>query len=194
MVIDKTKQPRFAIAVIAVAALMLVAATTEMAITGYVFAYSRNQATSSANDCGNGEIPTNIGCQNTDSQIQGDENSVAMTSRQTFPPVPTCEECFDVLSTEQLNAFLILMAQTFPEFGPDATLEEICDALEALPPANQQIALRQLTQVMQGTGIIDPATITEIIECLEELLGLTDAVQQLEADNTSSLGNSFGFN
>jgi hypothetical protein len=94
MVIDKTKQPRFAIVLTAIAAVMLVAATTEMAITGYVFAYSRNQATSSANDCGNGQIPTNIGCQNTDSQIQGDENSAALTSQQTFreppsPPEPT---------------------------------------------------------------------------------------------------------
>ncbi|MGH9978000.1 MAG: hypothetical protein ACRD8Z_19515 [Nitrososphaeraceae archaeon] len=58
------KKPKFTlVAVIAVAAVMLVASTTEMAITGYVFAYSGNQATGSANDCGNGETPTNIGCQ-----------------------------------------------------------------------------------------------------------------------------------
>jgi hypothetical protein len=83
------KKPKFTlVTVIAVAAVMLVAATTEMAITGYVFAYSRNQATSAANDCGNGEIPTNIGCQNSDSQIQGDENSAAITSQQTFPSGP----------------------------------------------------------------------------------------------------------
>jgi hypothetical protein len=84
---DRTKQPRLAIAVVAVAAVMMVAATTEMAISGYVFAYDRNQATSGANACGNGQVPTNIGCQNTDSQIQGDENSVALTSQQTFPSV-----------------------------------------------------------------------------------------------------------
>ena len=75
MVNIKNKEPRFAIAVVAVAAVMMVVATTEMAITGYVFAYDRNQATSGANACGNGQIPTNIGCQNIDSQIQGDENS-----------------------------------------------------------------------------------------------------------------------
>jgi hypothetical protein len=28
---------------------------------------------------------TNVGCQNTDSQIQGDENGVAQTAQQTFP-------------------------------------------------------------------------------------------------------------
>ena len=92
---ERTKQPRLAITVIAVAAVMLVAATTEMAITGYVFAYNRNQAKSDVNECGNGQVPTNIGCQNIDSQIQGDENSVALTSQQTFPSVtrepPTTE-------------------------------------------------------------------------------------------------------
>jgi hypothetical protein len=93
---DKIKQPRFAIVLTAIAAVMLVAATTEMAITGYVFAYSRNQATSSVNECGNGEMPTNVGCQNTDSQIQGDENSVAMTSRQTFPSVTSEPTGFSV--------------------------------------------------------------------------------------------------
>jgi hypothetical protein len=81
-------KPKFTlVTVIAVALVMLVAATTEMAITGYAFAYNRNQATSAANDCGNGHVPTNIGCQNTDSQIQGDGNSVELTSQQTFPPI-----------------------------------------------------------------------------------------------------------
>jgi hypothetical protein len=29
--------------------------------------------------------PINIGCQNTNSQIQGDENAVGITSQQAFP-------------------------------------------------------------------------------------------------------------
>jgi hypothetical protein len=99
MVNDMKKDPRLAIAVIAIAAVMLVAATTEMAITGYVFAYNRNQATSAANDCGNGQVPTNIGCQNTDSQIQGNENSVALTSQQTFPSEPPEPTGFTVEGT-----------------------------------------------------------------------------------------------
>lgn len=41
---------------------------------------------SQTNDCGNGFEPTNIGCQNTGSQIQGDKNTVSLSSRQTFPP------------------------------------------------------------------------------------------------------------
>jgi hypothetical protein len=40
--------------------------------------------TSQVNDCGNDLDPINVGCQNTASQIQGDENSVALASEQAF--------------------------------------------------------------------------------------------------------------
>ena len=33
--------------------------------------YEKNQATSQANDCGNGRLHLNVGCENTASQIQG---------------------------------------------------------------------------------------------------------------------------
>jgi hypothetical protein len=56
-----------------------------MATTGNVFAYNRNQATASTNDCENGQMATNVGCQNIGSQIQGDGNSVALAAQQTFP-------------------------------------------------------------------------------------------------------------
>jgi hypothetical protein len=56
-------------------------------------AYEKNQATSQTSDCGNEFIPiSNIGCQNTDSQIQGDENTVALTAQQTFPEVRLVQE------------------------------------------------------------------------------------------------------
>jgi hypothetical protein len=42
-------------------------------------------ATSQANDCGNGFLPENVGCQNTASQIQGDENVVTTAADQLFP-------------------------------------------------------------------------------------------------------------
>jgi hypothetical protein len=35
--------------------------------------------------CGNGELPLNVGYQNVGSQIQGDENEVALAAQQTFP-------------------------------------------------------------------------------------------------------------
>jgi hypothetical protein len=46
--------------------------------------YEKSQATAQANYCGNGEKPLNVGCQNTASQIQGDDNSVVLESEQEF--------------------------------------------------------------------------------------------------------------
>ena len=46
--------------------------------------YEKSQAVSQVNDCGNGEAPLNVGCQNTASQIQGDDNSAALSSAQEF--------------------------------------------------------------------------------------------------------------
>ena len=71
------------IAMMAVIAATLVGATTITADSA--FAYEKSQAISQTNACGNGELPLNIGCQNVDSQIQGDENSVALAADQVFP-------------------------------------------------------------------------------------------------------------
>jgi hypothetical protein len=70
--------------IVATMTAMLVGATA-LATTDSVFASDKNQATSQANACGNGELPLNIGCQNIGSQIQGDENGVALAADQTFP-------------------------------------------------------------------------------------------------------------
>jgi hypothetical protein len=61
------------------------------------FAYKKNQATLGTNSCGNGEMSTNVGCQNIDSQIQGDENSVALAGVQTFPEARGAESGTDRL-------------------------------------------------------------------------------------------------
>jgi hypothetical protein len=78
--------PKFVIVGI-ITALMLLGTTAISTLTTpeSVFAYRSSQATSHVNDCGHGELPLNVGCQNTDSQIQGDENAVALTAQQTFP-------------------------------------------------------------------------------------------------------------
>jgi hypothetical protein len=72
-----------AIVVIAAVAAMLVASAIG---TNAVYAggYEKNQATSQANACGNGKLPLNIGCQNIDSQVQGDENAVSIAAEQAF--------------------------------------------------------------------------------------------------------------
>jgi len=71
------------IAMIAVIAATLVGTTVLTADSA--LAYEKNQATSQTNACGNGELPLNVGCQNIDSQIQGDENVVSLAADQVFP-------------------------------------------------------------------------------------------------------------
>ena len=44
----------------------------------------RAKQLSQVNDCGNGELPLNVGRQNTVSQIYGNENEVALASGQAF--------------------------------------------------------------------------------------------------------------
>ena len=44
--------------------------------------YDRSQGSYQASSCGNGELPLNVLCSNTGSEIQGDENAVGMTSTQ----------------------------------------------------------------------------------------------------------------
>jgi hypothetical protein len=44
--------------------------------------YEKNQAISQANACGNGELPLNVFCQNIGSQVQGEENAVALDGAQ----------------------------------------------------------------------------------------------------------------
>ena len=78
--------------VIAAMAVMLIGgtalATSESAFAGgghgHKKSYEKSQATSQVNECGNGWMPYNVGCQNTASQIQGDENGVSSASAQEF--------------------------------------------------------------------------------------------------------------
>lgn len=80
---------KYMVVVAVVMVVMLVASTalaTEDAFAGKK-KYEKSQAVSQVNDCGNGFIPTNIGCQNIASQIQGDENVVTLTADQIFPEV-----------------------------------------------------------------------------------------------------------
>ncbi|MFY9964692.1 MAG: hypothetical protein WAK50_03045 [Nitrososphaeraceae archaeon] len=57
-------------------------ATSESAFAGGKKKTEHNQATSQANACGNGKLPLNVFCQNIGSQVQGDENAVALDGVQ----------------------------------------------------------------------------------------------------------------
>jgi hypothetical protein len=72
-----------AVVAVAAVAVMLVASLVG-ANTVFAGGYEKNQATSQANACGNGKLPLNVGCQNIDSQIQGDENAVSVAAEQAF--------------------------------------------------------------------------------------------------------------
>jgi len=73
------------LAVVAIAAVVaMLVASLVGTNTAFAGGYEKNQATSQANACGNGKLPLNIGCQNIDSQIQGDENAVSVAAEQAF--------------------------------------------------------------------------------------------------------------
>ena len=166
-------------AVVAVAAAMLLATVaTSMATSVDVFAYKKNQAASQANACGNGELPLNVGCQNTGSQIQGDENSVALAAQQTFPeavtpipptppPVDECLECLaPILEVEGVAVDLAIdLGITLPTGATDETaLELICDAL-----LSGQISFSVFVSTLaQFTGEL--GGIGDIVSCLAQLL------------------------
>ena len=72
------------LAVVAALAVMLIGATVLATEDASATKRENNQSVSQVNDCGNGELPLNVGCQNTTSQIQGDDNSAALASSQQF--------------------------------------------------------------------------------------------------------------
>lgn len=85
------RKPKFGISTLAIGIAVMLLGTTAISTltaTESVLAYRHSHATSQVNDCGNGELPLNVGCQNTGSQIQGDKNTIALSSQQTFPPPP----------------------------------------------------------------------------------------------------------
>jgi len=72
--------------IVAAMAVMLIGATafaTDSAFADGKKHYDKNQAVSQANACGNGELPLNVFCQNIGSQVQGEENAVAIDGSQS---------------------------------------------------------------------------------------------------------------
>jgi hypothetical protein len=76
------------IGIVTVLAATLVGTAAITADSAFATKYKeKNQAVSQANACGNGELPLNVGCQNIDSQVQGEENVVSLAADQTFPSI-----------------------------------------------------------------------------------------------------------
>ena len=100
--------------VIAAMAVMLIGATafaTDSAFAGgdghKKKSYEKSQAISQVNECGNGFMPYNVGCQNTASQIQGDENGVSTASRSN---IRRLRSTTPVISSNQLFLFYFLFS------------------------------------------------------------------------------------
>ena len=72
----------FIVAAMAAALLGATAFATDNAFADGKKHYEKNQAISQANACGNGELPLNVFCQNIGSQVQGEENAVALDGAQ----------------------------------------------------------------------------------------------------------------
>ena len=87
-------QKTYAIVAIAAVAAMLIATSAISVEDAFAGKKKKeyNQATSQANACGNDLMPLNVGCQNTGSQVQGDENGVALVGQQTFEEAEIEEE------------------------------------------------------------------------------------------------------
>jgi hypothetical protein len=186
-------------ALVAAALGIILLATTVVSIgttEENVFAYKKNQAASLANSCGNGDEPFNVLCQNLLSQIQGDGNAVNIIGLQTggertTPPPPpppepepepqTCEECFtSFLSLDEQAEFLRVMDESFDQFTPDTTLEDICIL------TTQAFQIDNFIAGVLGAGVpeggipgndlvpgmnLDQDRIDEIVECLHRVLG-----------------------
>jgi hypothetical protein len=160
---EKTNNTRTK-AIAAVAAIMLVAATViSLAATENAFAYNKNQAASQANDCGNGEVPIDVFCQNLASQIQGDHNTVGIAASQGFeeigpppPPAETCDECFEPLSQTQIDAFLDNIGFT--------SIEAFCSALEGGDLTIGDVASNAAQAGILGT------TLANFIDCIRDFL------------------------
>ena len=167
------------VALIVVAVMLLTATAASLTSSENAIAYSRNQAIGQTNDCGNGELPTNIGCQNTVCQIQGDENLCALASRQSFPvgeegppPTPTCEECFQPIldegfPTEDLVIELAVELGLKEPTTTGSAVEEICQALES-----GDVTMEELSAAVEEVFTGDNEDLgTSLIECLSLIFG-----------------------
>ena len=77
---------------VAIATVMLVGTITVSLGDNSAFATKeKNQDASEANACGNGELPLNVLCETTTSQVDGEENAVVINGNQVPSSSTTAE-------------------------------------------------------------------------------------------------------
>jgi hypothetical protein len=162
------KRQGFAV-VSAIAALLIVISVISTITPESVSAYQISQAGSQSSACGNGEVSANIGCQNTISQIQGDENSVASTAQQTFPevkPPPTsspCEDCLIQLLEQEGLASEVAAQLGLETSDDEQAIMDICEAL-----LSGEVSIAEFSNVLPG--LIPQEIAVQIIGCIDALL------------------------
>jgi hypothetical protein len=163
---EKVNMHRIAFA--AMAAIMLLTTTVvSMATTQNAFAYSKTQAASQANDCGNGDFPFDVFCQNLASQIQGDNNAPALAASQgaqeEAPPIPV-EQCIECLAPLIDTGVAIEIAEDMGlgvSTTDEAAIDAICDALAS------GIRFGEFARFLgQHANELPPGTVGEINSCL----------------------------
>jgi hypothetical protein len=167
----RKRNPKFVVAGVITAAMLLgTTAISTISTTESVFAYRNNQATSQVNDCVNGFRPEDVGCQNTGSQIQGDKNTVSISSQQTFPGADPCEGCFDSLTPGQRADFLQALAELTG--GPTITIDQLCAAFAGDNPESQRFLLDVVVRLLLEEVEVDEDTVNQIEECIEDVFGI----------------------
>ena len=71
--------------IVAAMAVMLIGATafaTDSAFADGKKRYGKSQVITQANECGNGKLPMYVFCENIGSQVQGEDNGVALSGAQ----------------------------------------------------------------------------------------------------------------
>jgi hypothetical protein len=171
---------KFVIATVIIGVMLLgTTAITTITTTEGVFAYRNSHATSQVNDCGNGVEGLNVGCPNTGSQIQGDENAVSLSSQQSFPdpssaPLPpeeTCIGCFSKLGDQETAFEALLSTETQTQV---TSIEQLCqqleDAREFPDTIRGVLPFIESLLISSTNGNADLAA--EIIDCLERVFEL----------------------
>ena len=157
------------VAVSVIAALLVVISAISTITPESISAYEKSQAGSQASNCGNGEVSANIGCQNTDSQIQGDENSIASTAQQTFPEIklpPTtspCEDCLVQLLEQEGLASELAVDLGLEAQDDEQAIMEVCEAL-----LSGGVSLAEFSNVLPA--LIPQEIAVQIIGCIDALL------------------------
>ena len=92
----------------------------------------------------------------------------AAASSETETPQQTCEECFDVLSSDQQDTIVERVGGQFFTENPPTTLEEFCADLLDLDVEKQGEAFRDIINILDDIGV-DEATQESIFRCLNRV-------------------------